>query len=93
MEIKNTFLEENLDLVKKLPIDNQKQVAGAIFDFIKERSEYKEPITPSGVYQRRRGLCSTSPWPAPDGTWVCHSTRYRALHRRSGGIHSLCPSL
>lgn len=45
-------IEENLELVKKLPRDNQRQVVGAYFDFVNEKNTYKEPIKTNGVYQR-----------------------------------------
>jgi len=45
-------LEDNMNIIKKLPKDNRDAVIGSYFDFVKERKKIKEVIVPKGVYQR-----------------------------------------
>ena len=45
-------LEDDMNIIKKLPKDNRDAVIGSYFDFVKERKKIKEVIIPKGVYQR-----------------------------------------
>ena len=46
-------VEDDFDLVKKLPQDNRDSILGNILNFYNLRKSQKEIISPSGVYQRK----------------------------------------
>lgn len=46
-------LEDDMDIINKLPKDNKESVVGSYFDFIKDRGKQKTIIEPNGVYQRK----------------------------------------